>query len=85
MIPESAIENVLSKIDPQAVVDLAARLVRCNSVWDPRAGTSETEAAVKNGITGLCIPPDTQPPIDNSATVELIHHRNEMFGHVSAF
>ena len=41
---------------------------------------SETEAAVKNGITGLCIPPDTQPPIDNSATVELIHHRNEMFG-----
>ncbi|MCP4469616.1 MAG: dihydroorotase [Gammaproteobacteria bacterium] len=42
---------------------------------------SETRAAVKNGITGLCIPPDTQPPIDNSATVELIHHRNEMFGH----
>lgn len=42
---------------------------------------SETEAAVKNGITSLCIPPDTQPPIDNSATVELIHHRNELFGH----
>lgn len=42
---------------------------------------SETEAAVKNGITSLCIPPDTQPPIDNSATVELIHHRNEQFGH----
>ena len=42
---------------------------------------SETEAAIKNGITGLCVPPDTPPPIDNSATVELIHHRNEMFGH----
>jgi dihydroorotase len=42
---------------------------------------SETEAAIKNGITSLCVPPDTQPPIDNSATVELIHHRNEMFGH----
>ena len=42
---------------------------------------SETLAAIKNGITSLCIPPDTQPPIDNSATVELIHHRNEMFGH----
>jgi len=42
---------------------------------------SETEAAIKNGITSLCIPPDTQPPIDNSATVELIHHRNEIFGH----
>ena len=42
---------------------------------------SETLAAIKNGITTLCLPPDTQPAIDNSATVELIHHRNEMFGH----
>ena len=42
---------------------------------------SETWAAIRNGITSLCIPPDTQPPIDNSATVELIHHRNEMYGH----
>ena len=42
---------------------------------------SETAAAIRNGITTLCMPPDTQPPIDNSATVELIHHRNEMFGH----
>ncbi len=42
---------------------------------------SETEAAIKNGITALCLPPDTQPPIDNSATVELIHHRNEVYGH----
>lgn len=42
---------------------------------------SETNAAIRNGITTLCLPPDTQPAIDNSATVELIHHRNEMFGH----
>lgn len=42
---------------------------------------SETLAAIRNGITTLCLPPDTQPAIDNSATVELIHHRNEMFGH----
>lgn len=42
---------------------------------------SETAAAVRNGITTICVAPDTQPPIDNSATVELIHHRNEMFGH----
>ena len=41
---------------------------------------SETRAAIANGITSLCIPPDTQPPIDNSATVELIHHRNELYG-----
>ncbi len=42
---------------------------------------SETAAAIRNGITTICVAPDTQPPIDNSATVELIHHRNEMFGH----
>jgi dihydroorotase len=42
---------------------------------------SETRAAIENGITTLCIPPDTQPVIDNSATVELIHHRNEVYGH----
>ena len=37
---------------------------------------SETAAAVRNGITSLCIPPDTIPVIDNSAVVDLIHHRN---------
>lgn len=42
---------------------------------------SETLAAIQNGITSMCLPPDTQPVIDNSATVELIHHRNATFGH----
>lgn len=42
---------------------------------------SETLAAISHGITSLCLPPDTSPVIDNSATVELISHRNEMFGH----
>jgi len=41
---------------------------------------SETSAAVKSGITSLCIPPDTQPVIDNSAVVDLIHHRNAKAG-----
>ncbi len=41
---------------------------------------SETNAAVKNGITSLCIPPDTLPVIDNSAVVDLIHHRNAKAG-----
>jgi dihydroorotase len=41
---------------------------------------SETKAAIKNGITSLCIPPDTQPVIDNSAVVDLIHHRNAKAG-----
>ena len=41
---------------------------------------SETAAAVRNGITSLCIPPDTIPVIDNSAVVDLIHHRNAKAG-----
>ena len=45
MIPESTVETVLAQINPQTVIDLTANLVRCNSVWDPQAGTSEAEAA----------------------------------------
>lgn len=45
MIPESVIEKVLNQIDPEGVINLTARLVRCNSVWDPQAGTSEADAA----------------------------------------
>ncbi len=62
------------------LVDIQARL---RDPGQPEKANieSETEAAIKNGITTLCLPPDTLPPIDNSATVELIHHRNEMFGH----
>ncbi|MGA6924896.1 MAG: M20/M25/M40 family metallo-hydrolase [Desulfosarcina sp.] len=45
MIPETIIKKVLDQIDPQAVIDLTARLVHCNSVWDPEAGTSEAQAA----------------------------------------
>jgi dihydroorotase len=41
---------------------------------------SETSAAIKNGITSLCVPPDTQPTIDNSAVVDLIHHQNAKAG-----
>ncbi len=43
---------------------------------------SETSAAVKNGITSLCIPPDTQPVIDNSAVIDLIDHRNAKAGNL---
>ncbi len=45
MIPETVVQQVLDQIDPQAVIDLASRLVRCNSVWDPQAGTSEAQTA----------------------------------------
>ncbi len=41
---------------------------------------SETRAAAINGITSLCIPPDSKPIIDNSAIVEQIHHSNQKAG-----
>jgi succinyl-diaminopimelate desuccinylase len=45
MLPEKLIDQVMDRIDPETVTNLTARLVRCNSVWDPQAGTSEAEAA----------------------------------------
>jgi len=41
---------------------------------------SETRAAARGGITTLCCPPDTDPVIDEPATVELIHRRAEDSG-----
>jgi succinyl-diaminopimelate desuccinylase len=45
MIAENEITRVLDKIDPEELTELAAALVRINSVWDPAAGTSEKPAA----------------------------------------
>jgi dihydroorotase len=36
---------------------------------------SETAAAAAGGVTTLCVPPDTDPVIDNPAVVELIEDR----------
>ena len=58
--------------------------VRLREPGQAHKGTiaSETQAAVANGITSLCIPPDTQPVIDNTAVVELIHHGNSKAGNL---
>ncbi len=45
MISQELIENVLSVIEPDEVIQLTASLVKINSVWDPAAGTSEQAAA----------------------------------------
>jgi succinyl-diaminopimelate desuccinylase len=41
------IAEVLEKIDADELIELAAELVRINSVWDPVAGTSEQAVAEK--------------------------------------
>ena len=41
------------------------------------AVTSGTCAAVSAGITTLCVPPDTDPVIDEPSVLELVRRRNE--------
>jgi succinyl-diaminopimelate desuccinylase len=45
MISQEQIDRVLKRIDPRELIALTEKLVRINSVWDPKAGTSETPAA----------------------------------------
>jgi succinyl-diaminopimelate desuccinylase len=45
MISDKIITKILNEIDSDALISLTARLVRINSVWDPRAGTNEEAAA----------------------------------------
>lgn len=40
---------------------------------------SETEAAVRSGVTGMVCPPDTRPVTDTPAVVELIRQRQSRF------
>ncbi|RMG31813.1 MAG: dihydroorotase [Gammaproteobacteria bacterium] len=62
------------------LVDLAARL-REPGEEHKATIASETRAAVAGGITTLCCPPDTQPPIDTPAVVELIRKRADAAGY----
>ncbi len=57
------------------LVDLCARL-REPGASHKGTITSETRAAVAGGVTSVCCPPDTQPPVDTPATVELVRQRS---------
>jgi dihydroorotase len=56
------------------VVDLAARLREPGEEHKATIAT-ETRAAAGAGITTLCCPPDTNPPVDSPAEVGLITRR----------
>lgn len=53
------------------LVDLAARL-RQPGQEHKATISSETRAAAAGGITALCCPPDTVPPIDSPAEINLV-------------
>ncbi len=61
------------------LIDLRARL-REPGLEHKATLESEVQAAVAGGITTLCTPPDTTPPIDNPALVEWMIERAERLG-----
>jgi|CXWL01.1.fsa_nt_gi dihydroorotase len=56
------------------LVDLAARLREPGATHKADI-RSEANAALRNGITHLLLPPDTQPVVDSTAVVELVLRR----------
>jgi dihydroorotase len=70
-------DNVLDargKIVCPGLIDLRAR-VREPGLEFKATIESETRAAVSAGITTLCCPPDTTPPIDTPAMAQMIQQR----------
>ncbi|MBE0439045.1 MAG: dihydroorotase [Gammaproteobacteria bacterium] len=66
------------------LIDLCARL-REPGQEHTATIDSETRAAVKGGITSLCIPPDTAPVIDTPAVIELIEDRAKKAGRAMVY
>lgn len=56
------------------LIDLAARMREPGAEHKATIG-SETLAAASGGITSVVIPPDTDPPIDSPAEIELVNRR----------
>lgn len=67
------------KIVCPGLIDLQARL-REPGQEHKATMESECRAAVRGGITTLCIPPDTYPVIDTPAMAHLIHDRSQNVG-----
>ncbi len=87
--------EVIAKPDPNAEYDLtidATGQLVCPGLVDlwarpgkPSVGhcgdiVSETTAAALGGITTVCMPPDTEPTLDQTATVELIRRLSRQAG-----
>ncbi len=64
------------------LIDVCARLREPGSEHKATIA-SETRAAARGGITTLCCPPDTDPVIDEPASVELIYRRVEDAGYAT--
>ena len=79
--PQQTIDAVNHWVIP-GIVDLSARLREPGLEFKANI-TSESIAAAASGITTLCVPPDTDPVIDEPAVVELIHRQADNAGHAN--
>ncbi len=71
--------DVRGQIVCPGLVDIRARLREPGLEYKATI-ESETQAAVAGGITSLCCPPDTNPPIDTPAMAQMIQQRAWRFG-----
>jgi dihydroorotase len=69
--------NANRKLIIPGIVDLCARFREPGEEYKATIA-SESRAAAKAGVTSICYPPDTQPVIDTTAVIELIHQRAEL-------
>ncbi len=71
--------DATAKVVAPGLIDL---LARPREPGEDHTGsmTSELAAAVKGGVTTICIPPDTYPVIDSPAMVQMIRERAESAG-----
>lgn len=81
--PDRVIEAQGSYVLP-GLVDLAARLRQPGQEYKATIA-SETQAATAAGITALCCPPDTVPPIDSPAEINLITRLAKAAGHAKVY
>lgn len=66
------------------LVDLSARLREPGSEYRATL-ESEMLAAIAGGVTSLCCPPDTDPPLDEPGLVEMLKHRAHSLNRANLF
>lgn len=75
--------NAEGQIVSPGFIDLQVRL---REPGESHKGTiaSETAAAIKGGVTTLCLPPDTIPVIDSTVVAEQVLHKANIMGNAKA-
>ena len=81
---DAEIINVEGKIITPGLIDMHVHLREPGFEYKETIRTG-TESALFGGITSLCCMPNTEPPIDNPAVVELVIQKSRKDGFVNVF